>query len=87
MEGEAQEVRNQILSARDTERKYTEAIAQLTKLQTIHRQTVDTFEKEKMAFKVERIIDKHINISNFIISPQHNSWQVLQGQQREMVHF
>lgn len=54
MEGEGKDFRGQMLSARDTERKYAEAIAQLTSLQAVHKQTVDSFEKEKLAFKVPK---------------------------------
>jgi hypothetical protein len=51
MESETKELHSQLLSVRDTERKYGEAIAQLNSLQNIHKHTLENFEKEKVIFK------------------------------------
>ena len=52
MDGEARDYNAQQFSVRDLERKYAEAIVQLNSLQSVHKQTVDIFEKEKLVFKV-----------------------------------
>lgn len=52
MDVEAKDYNAQQASVRDLERRYAEAVAQLSNLQNVHKQTVDSFEKEKMVFKV-----------------------------------